>query len=68
MGFAELAVVGFDEVEVSDDADFSAVADVESVVSRPVVATCQAAPNGLVCDRCKGPRWHSAPRPEPRPW
>jgi hypothetical protein len=34
VGFAELAVVGFDEVEVSDDADFSAVADVESVVSR----------------------------------
>ena len=34
VGFAELAVVGFDEVEVSDDADFSAVANVESVISR----------------------------------
>ena len=34
VGFVPLSVVGFDEVEVSDDADFSAVADVESVVSR----------------------------------
>ena len=34
MEVAKLAVVGFYEVEVSDDADFSAVADVESVVSR----------------------------------
>jgi hypothetical protein len=34
VGFAELTVVGFYEVEVSDDADFSAVAEVESVISR----------------------------------
>ena len=34
MEVAKLAVVGFYEVEVSDNADFSVVGDVESVVSR----------------------------------
>ena len=34
IGFVPLAVVGFDEVKVSNNADFSAVADVESFISR----------------------------------